>query len=159
MDSSMLTYAPGARKHRKRVGRGPASGSGKTAGRGHKGQKSRSGYARRRGFEGGQMPLNRRLPKRGFRHQGRFPYAVVNLDVIEKHFEAGEEVSPEILAAKQLAEPQAGGVKILARGNLTKVLRVRAHAFSDGARKKIEAAGGRVEVIVAAAKRPLQAEA
>ncbi|HOJ34365.1 MAG TPA: 50S ribosomal protein L15 [Candidatus Hydrogenedentes bacterium] len=147
MDLSTLTYAPGARKNRKRAGRGPSSGLGKTAGRGHKGQKSRSGYARRRGFEGGQMPLNRRIPKTGFRHQNRFAPAVVNIDVLEEHFEPGSEVNLEVLVKRGLVEPQPGGLKVLGRGELTKSLHVCAHAFSDGARRKIEAAGGRVELV------------
>ena len=94
MDLSKLTQAPGAKKKRKRVGRGPGSGNGKTAGRGHKGQKSRSGFSRPQGFEGGQMPINRRLPKRGFFHEDRFAMAVVNVASLEKAFEAGAEITP-----------------------------------------------------------------
>jgi large subunit ribosomal protein L15 len=147
MDLSTLTMAPGARKKRKRVGRGPGSGNGKTAGRGHKGQKSRSGYSRRAGFEGGQMPLNRRLPKRGFRHQKRHPFALVNLGLVEEAFEAGAEVTPASLAESGVVEPLKGGVKLLARGELTKALTVKVNAVSESARKKIEAAGGTIEIV------------
>lgn len=147
MDLSTLETGPGARKKRKRVGRGPGSGKGKTAGRGHKGQKSRSGYSRRHGFEGGQMPLHRRLPKRGFHHDTRFPYALVNLDQLEKAFDAGAEVTPETLVEAKLVEPAKGGVKVLGRGELTKNIVVKVNAVSAGARKKIEDAGGTVELI------------
>ncbi|MCP4645599.1 MAG: 50S ribosomal protein L15 [bacterium] len=147
MDLSTLTPAPGAKKQRKRVGRGPGSGTGKTCGRGHKGQKSRSGYRRRRGFEGGQMPLNRRLPKRGFHQDTRFPFAVVNLDTLEKAFDAGAEVTPETLLAANLIEPEKGGVKILGRGDVTKKFVVKVTAISAAAKTKIEAAGGSVELL------------
>jgi large subunit ribosomal protein L15 len=147
MDLSTLKTAPGARKKRNRVGRGPGSGNGKTCGRGHKGQKSRSGYSRKAGFEGGQMPINRRLPKRGFYHEDRFPCFIVNLDVLEQKWEAGVDVTPETLVKAGLAEPMKGGVKILGRGELTKKLTVRCNAISEGARGKIESAGGTVELI------------
>ncbi len=147
MDSSTLKAAPGAHKARRRVGRGPGSGSGKTSGRGHKGQKSRSGYSRRGGFEGGQMPLHRRLPKRGFKHQDRFPCAVVNLDALDQAFEAGQEVTPEAVLRAGLVKARKGGVKVLGRGEVTKGLTVRVNCVSASARAKIEAAGGRVELI------------
>lgn len=147
MDLSSLAVAPGARKKRKRVGRGPGSGHGKTSGRGAKGQKARAGFSRRFGFEGGQMPLIRRLPKRGFSHGRRFPYAIVNVDALERAFDAGAEVTPEALIQAGLAEALKGGVKVLGRGELSKGLTVHVHAVSDGARQKIEAAGGTVEII------------
>ncbi len=138
---------PGPRKKRKRVGRGPGSGTGKTAGRGHKGQKSRSGYSRRIGFEGGQMPLNRRLPKRGFHHETRYPVCIVNLDALEKHFDEGAAVTPEALLAVGLISEAKGGVKVLGRGDLGKKLHVEAQAISSSARQKIEAAGGTVKLL------------
>ena len=134
MDLSTLQNAPGARKSRKRVGRGPSSGSGKTAGRGHKGQKARSGYSARRGFEGGQMPLHRRVPKRGFHHSKRYPVFNVNIDVLESKFEAGASVTPETLLAAGLIEVTKGGVKILGRGEITKKLTVTANEVTPGAR-------------------------
>jgi large subunit ribosomal protein L15 len=147
MDLSTLQYLPGARRSRKRIGRGPGSGHGKTAGRGTKGQKARSGYSRRRGFEGGQMPLFRRLPKRGFHHRNRFPYAVVNVDVLDKAFEAGAVVTPEAIVAAGLASAEEGGVKVLGRGEITRKLTVRVNEVSPTARAKIEAAGGVVEIL------------
>jgi large subunit ribosomal protein L15 len=145
----LSTLQPGPRKKSKRVGRGPGSGHGKTAGRGHKGQKSRSGYSRKVGFEGGQMPLNRRLPKRGFHHDDRFPFAIVNLDGLAKQFEDGAEVTPATLKAAGMIRDTKGGVKVLGRGELAVRLVVKAHAISDGARQKIEAAGGSVEILPA----------
>ena len=147
MAMDLNTLSPGGRKSRKRVGRGPGSGTGKTAGRGEKGQKSRSGYSRRAGFEGGQMPLNRRLPKRGFRHETRFPMAVVNLDAIEKSFDAGADVTPEAVVNKGLASPEKGGLKVLGRGEVTKKFNVTANAISASAKEKIEAAGGSVTIL------------
>lgn len=147
MDLSTLRNAPGARKDRKRVGRGPSSGLGKTSGRGHKGQKARSGYSRRAGFEGGQMPLHRRIPKRGFNHRKRYPYVNVNVDVLNSRFEDGAVVTPEVLLAKGLIEITKGGVKLLGRGEITKKLTVKVNEVSPGARAKIEAAGGTVDVI------------
>jgi large subunit ribosomal protein L15 len=140
-----LTPAPGATHYRKRVGRGPGSGHGKTAGRGSKGQKSRTGYRHLRGFEGGQMPLHRRVPKRGFTNVFRIEYDVVNLSDLER-FEAGEKVTPETLRAARLSRRNRP-VKILGDGQLDKALNVSAHKFSAGAQAKIEAAGGRCEVI------------
>ncbi|MDX9971807.1 MAG: 50S ribosomal protein L15 [FCB group bacterium] len=146
----LSTLQPGPRKKRKRVGRGPGSGTGKTAGRGHKGAKSRSGYSRKVGFEGGQMPLNRRLPKRGFHHDDRFPYAIVNVDDLAKQFEDGADVNPDTLKAGGVIRSTKGGVKVLGRGDLGKRLVVKAQAISDTARQKIEAAGGSVEILPAA---------
>lgn len=146
MDLSSLTHG-GLRKKRKRVGRGPGSGNGKTAGRGHKGQRSRSGSSIREGFEGGQTPLARRLPKVGFNHESRFPYAVVNLSRIEKAFEDGAEVTVEALVAKGLARKLKCGVKVLGTGDFSKKITLKVNAISEGARKKVEAAGGRVELI------------
>lgn len=139
-----LRPARGTRRARKRVGRGPGSGNGKTSGRGHKGQGARSGGGVRPGFEGGQMPLTRRVPKRGFRNPFRTRYVPVNLDGLDL-FDAGQEVSPDSLREKGLA--RRGLVKILGRGELSKPLTVKAHGFSRSARQKIEAAGGRVEVL------------
>lgn len=150
---------PDARKKRKRVGRGPGSGRGKTSGKGHKGQKSRSGYSRKLGFEGGQMPLNRRLPKRGFTQTDRFPMAIVNVDVLERAFEAGDEITPETIAARGLAPKQKGGLKLLGRGELTKKLTVKVHAVSPGAKQKVEAAGGTVELLERARRQSKKAAA
>ena len=147
MELHNLKPAPGAKRARKRVGRGPGSGNGKTAGKGHKGQKSRSGYSRRYGFEGGQMPLVRRLPKRGFTNIFRIEYEVVNLRELERVFADGETVSPAILAKRGLIRKDKSLIKILATGELTKMLVVEAHKFSGSARSKIEAVGGRCEVM------------
>jgi large subunit ribosomal protein L15 len=152
MDLSTLQNAPGGRKTRKRIGRGPSSGNGKTAGRGHKGQKARSGYSARRGFEGGQMPLHRRVPKRGFHHSKRYPLFNVNIDVLESVFQAGDVVTPELMLSKGVIEITKGGVKILGRGEITKKLVVKANEVSPGARAKIEAAGGSIEIIGAPVK-------
>ncbi len=139
------------RSARRRVGRGPASGNGKTSGRGHKGQKARSGYSRRNGFEGGQMPLVRRLPKRGFYHYSRRPVAVINVDALEKHFEAGAVVDLAALQEVGLIKRSAEGVKLLGRGELTKSLSVSVQAIAESARAKVEAAGGSVQIIQAPA--------
>ena len=144
MDLGELRPAKGDKHARKRVGRGMGSGNGKTSGRGHKGQGSRSGGGVRPGFEGGQMPLTRRVPKRGFHNPFRKAYTPVNLDSLGR-FEAGREVSPELLRETGLAGH--GPVKILGRGELDKPLTVKAHGFSRSARQKIEAAGGRAEVL------------
>jgi large subunit ribosomal protein L15 len=140
-----LRPAPGATRPRKRVGRGPGSGHGKTAGRGHKGQKSRSGYRHQRGFEGGQMPLHRRVPKRGFTNIFRVEYDVVNIGALDA-FEAGDSITPAKLAERRLAHGRRP-VKILGDGKLAKALTVSAHKFSASARSSIEAAGGRCEVL------------
>jgi large subunit ribosomal protein L15 len=141
-----LKPAPGSRKARKRVGRGPGSGHGKTAGRGEKGQKSRSGYSRARGFEGGQMPLHRRVPKRGFTNIFRKEFAIVNLEQLSD-YGAGEEITPERLIADRVVRDPKHGVKILARGEVRHPLRVKVHRISKQARQKIEAAGGSVELV------------
>ncbi len=144
-DLSNLQPPPGAKRNRKRVGRGEGSGRGVTAGRGHKGQQSRSGYSRKRGFEGGQMPIHRRLPKRGFHNPFRIAYDVVNLETLEARFDAGAEVTPDVLRAEGLVGKRAL-VKVLARGELTKALTVTAHRFSAKASAAIAAAGGRTEL-------------
>jgi len=138
-----LSPAPGSKKERKRLGRGPGSGTGKTAGRGHKGQRSRSGFSQRFGFEGGQMPLVRRVPKRGFTNIFRVEYSVVNLSRLAD-FEG--EITPETLAASGLVRAKRP-VKILGEGEVDRALNVSAHKFSASARAKIEAAGGTCEVI------------
>jgi large subunit ribosomal protein L15 len=140
-----LRPSSGATRPRKRVGRGPGSGHGKTAGRGPKGQKSRSGYRHQRGFEGGQMPLHRRVPKRGFTNIFRVEYDVVNLSDLDR-FDAGDSVTPQELAKRRLAHGRRR-VKILGGGELKKALTVSAHKFSESARARIEAAGGRCEVL------------
>lgn len=152
----LSTLSPGARKKRKRVGRGPGSGTGKTSGRGHKGQKSRSGYSRRFGFEGGQMPLLRRLPKRGFNHSERHPIAEINLDILDAAIDGDAELTTEDLVKRKLAKPLSGGVKILGRGEITKKLTLKVNAISAGARAKVEAAGGTVELIEAPASRAIK---
>ena len=140
-----LRPSPGATRARKRVGRGPGSGTGKTAGRGNKGQKSRSGYHHLRGFEGGQMPLHRRVPKRGFTNIFRVVYDVVNISDLDR-FDAGESVNPQKLAERRLAHGRRP-VKILGDGELKKALTVSAHKFSASAKSRIEAAGGTCEVL------------
>lgn len=149
MELSTLKPAQGARKNRKRVGRGPGTGNGKTAGKGHKGQKARSGGGVRAGFEGGQNPLYRRLPKRGFTHMKRWPMAVINVDVLEERFDAGTEITSELLQEAGLIKKTTGGVKLLGRGELSKAFTVHAQAASPQAREKIEKAGGKVEIIAA----------
>ncbi len=140
-----LAPAPGATHYRKRVGRGPGSGHGKTAGRGYKGQRSRSGYRHQRGFEGGQMPLHRRIPKRGFTNIFRVEYDIVNLSDLDR-FEAGAAVTPEALSDLRLTRRNRP-VKILGDGKIQKALTVSAHKFSASAKAGIEAAGGRCEVL------------
>lgn len=147
MDLSNLSPTPGSTKKRKRIGRGPGSGHGKTSGKGHKGQKARSGYSRRFGFEGGQMPLNRRLPKRGFNHMDRHEMTEVNLDVIAEHFEDGAEINLDSLLKNHVIKKTSTGVKVLGRGELTKKLIVKVNTISASAKTKIEAAGGSVELI------------
>ncbi|MBP7867578.1 MAG: 50S ribosomal protein L15 [Acidobacteria bacterium] len=146
MELHNLKRAHGANRNRKRVGRGPGSGHGKTACRGNKGQKSRSGYSHKIGFEGGQMPLYRRLPKRGFTNIFRKEFAVVNLDVLNR-LPAGTEVTPELLRATGIVKNLKDGLKILGDGTLDKKLVVKAHKFSQTALDKIAAAGGTTEVI------------
>ncbi len=147
MSLNNLKPAPGSKFAKKRVGRGPGSGNGKTAGRGNKGAQSRSGYSYKRGFEGGQMPLHRRVPKRGFNNIFRTEYAVVNLDQLESAFEAGATVTPDALRESGLVSSRQTPVKVLARGEVTKALTVQAHKFSGKAAEKIAAAGGTAEPI------------
>ena len=147
MELHDLHPAPGAKRQRKRVGRGPGSGTGKTAGRGHKGQKSRSGYSRRYGFEGGQVPLVRRIPKRGFTNIFRVEFQVVNFRDLERVFSEGDTVSPESLIEKGLVRGGKRPIKVLADGDLSKKLIVQAHKFSGTARAGIEKAGGSCEVV------------
>ncbi|EHJ52958.1 50S ribosomal protein L15 [Streptococcus macacae] len=141
-----LKSAEGSRKIRNRVGRGSSSGNGKTAGRGQKGQKARSGGGTRPGFEGGQTPLFRRLPKRGFTNINAKEYALVNLDQLNI-FEDGTEVTPDILKEKRIVRNEKSGVKILGNGELTKKLTVKAAKFSKSAETAITAKGGSIEVI------------
>ena len=142
-----LSPNAGSRKRRKRVGRGDSSGLGKTAGRGEKGQKSRSGSSVRPFFEGGQIPLFRRLPKRGFNSPDHVEYQLVNLNILEENFNAGDVVDQEALRAKNLLGKKVQMIKILANGEITKALTVKAEKFSAQAQAKIEAAGGKVEVV------------
>ncbi|MEC0247204.1 50S ribosomal protein L15 [Paenibacillus chitinolyticus] len=141
-----LSSAEGARHTRKRIGRGVGSGLGKTSGRGHKGQNARSGGGVRPGFEGGQNPLYRRLPKRGFVNPTRKEFAIVNLEDLNK-FEAGTEVTPELLMETGVVKSPKDGIKILGNGELTVKLTVKANKFSQSAVDKIQAAGGQSEVI------------
>lgn len=147
MELNSLRPAPGAKRPRKRIGRGPGSGTGKTAGRGHKGQKSRSGFSHRFGFEGGQMPLVRRIPKRGFTNIFRVERQIVHLGDLEAAFDDGSTVTLEALAEKGLIRAGKGPVKVLADGELKKKLVVHAHGFSKSARASIEACGGGCEVV------------
>jgi len=146
MKLSELKPPEGAKKKRKRIGRGEGSGHGGTSTKGHKGYKARSGGKRRPGYEGGQMPLQRRLPKRGFKNPFRKEWAIVNLRDLAD-FSEGTVVDVEKLKASGFVKKAGCGVKILGEGEVTRPLTVRAHGFSLSARKKIEAAGGKVEVI------------
>jgi large subunit ribosomal protein L15 len=147
MSLNNLRPPKGAKHAKKRVGRGPGSGHGHTSARGEKGAQSRSGFSYKRGFEGGQMPLHRRLPKRGFTNPFRVEYAVVNLDTLEEVFDAGSDVTPEVLRERGLVRGARAKIKVLARGEFSKKLTVRAHRFSGAAAEKIAAAGGVAEVI------------
>jgi large subunit ribosomal protein L15 len=147
MSLDKLKQADRSKFKKKRVGRGPGSGLGKTSGRGHKGAQSRSGYHFKRGFEGGQMPLHRRVPKRGFNNIFRTEYDVVNLDQIESRFDTGASVTPETLRAAGLVSSKTSLVKVLGRGEVTKALNVQAHKFSGKAAEKLAAAGGKAEAI------------
>jgi len=147
MDLSNLKPAKGAKRQPKRVGRGEGSGLGVTAGRGNKGAQSRSGWKAKRGFEGGQMPLHRRMPKRGFHNLFRKEYTVVNLDTLEGRFDSGTVITLELLHKDGLVSKSRQPLKVLGRGELSKSLTVRAHKFSVKAAEKISAAGGTVEVI------------
>ena len=142
-----LSPAHGSKSERKRIGRGPASGQGKTAGKGHKGQKARAGRGMRAGFEGGQMPLQRRLPKRGFNNIFAKKIAIVNLSAIDAKFDDGAVVDIDALVSSGLVKKQLDGVKVLGNGEITKKLTVKVNAFSESAKAKIEAAGGKAEVI------------
>jgi len=146
MDLSRLNPAPGSQKKRKRVGRGEGSGHGKTSCRGHKGQKARSGGGPRPGFEGGQMPLKRRVPKRGFHNPFRDIPAIVNVSQLEI-FAPGSEVTPQLLQQRGVVRAREARIKILGDGSLSKALIVKAHGFSSKAKEKIEAVGGKVELI------------
>ena len=147
MSLNNLRPPKGAKHKKRRVGRGPGSGHGHTASRGHKGAKSRSGFRFKRGFEGGQMPLHRRVPKRGFHNPFRVEYAVVNLDTLAEVFEAGSSVTPDVLRERGLVRKTGVRVKILGRGEIAKKLTVQAHKFSGRAAEKIAAAGGVAEVL------------
>jgi large subunit ribosomal protein L15 len=147
MSLNKLRPPKGAKHPKKRVGRGMGSGHGKTASRGTKGAQSRSGFRFKRGFEGGQTPLHRRVPKRGFHNPFRIEYAVVNLDTMSEEFEAGSAVTPEVLRERGLVRLAHAPVKVLGRGDVTKALTVRAHKFSGTAAQKIAAAGGAAEII------------
>ena len=151
MDLSNLKPAERSKFPKKRVGRGQGSGNGVQAGRGHKGAKSRSGFKFKRGFEGGQMPLHRRIPKRGFHNLFRVEYAVVNLDDLSERFDAGTVVTPELLREQGLIHSVRQPIKVLARGDISKQLTVHAHRFSGKAAEKIAAAGGATEVLGAKA--------
>ena len=147
MDLSNLKPAEGSKHSKKRVGRGHGTGQGVQAGRGHKGAQSRSGYSFKRGFEGGQMPLHRRVPKRGFHNEFRVEYAVVNLDTLSARFDNGTVVTPELLQESGLITQTRRPIKVLARGDISKKLTIKAHKFSGKAAEKIAAAGGTAEVL------------
>lgn len=142
-----LSPVPGSTKERKRIGRGPASGQGKTAGKGHKGQKARAGRGMQIGFEGGQMPLQRRIPKRGFNNIFRKEFATVNIASLDKVFNDGDVVTIEALVASGLVKKTLDGVKVLGNGEIAKKLTVQVNAYSETAKSKIEAAGGKAEVV------------
>ncbi|HYG80924.1 MAG TPA: 50S ribosomal protein L15 [Pyrinomonadaceae bacterium] len=142
-----LRAPKGSTHKKKRVGRGPGTGLGKTAGRGEKGQKSRSGYSSKIGFEGGQMPLHRRLPKRGFTNIFKKEWIEVSLSSLEEHFEADAEVTPDVLHERGLIKKAKRDVVVLGTGEISKALKVSAHRFTKSAREKIERAGGAATVI------------
>ena len=146
MKLNQLTAAPGATRAAKRIGRGHGSGNGKTAGKGHKGQKARAGHGMRPGFEGGQMPLQRRIPKRGFNNIFAKEVVAVNVGSLNR-FEDGAVVDEAAIVGAGLVKNTRDGIKILGRGELTKRLTVKVAAFSEGAKSKIEAAGGKAEVV------------
>lgn len=141
-----LKPSEGSRHVRNRVGRGTSSGNGKTAGRGQKGQKARSGGGVRLGFEGGQTPLFQRLPKRGFTNINRKEYAIVNLDALNR-FDENTEITPELLVEAGVVSKVKSGIKVLGNGSVDKKLNVKAHKFSNAAKEAIEAAGGKIEVV------------
>lgn len=142
-----LSPVPGSTQERKRIGRGAGSGQGKTAGKGHKGQKARAGRGMRPGFEGGQMPLQRRIPKRGFHNIFRKEFATVNVADLEAKFDNGAEVNIETLISSGLVKKAMDGVKVLGNGELSKNLTVKVNAYSETAKQKIEQAGGKAEVV------------
>ena len=142
-----LRPSEGSTHKKKRVGRGPGSGLGKTAGRGHKGQKSRSGYSKKIGFEGGQMPLQRRLPKRGFTNIFKKKWIEISLAKLEESFNAGDEITPEILHEKGLIKKAKHDLVILGTGDMSKALKISAHRFTKTAREKIEKVGGSITEI------------
>lgn len=142
-----LTPAPGSVKEAKRKGRGAGSGNGKTAGKGHKGQKARSGGGVRPGFEGGQMPLQRRIPKRGFNNIFATNYVAINVGVLDQKFNDGDVVDAAAIKSSGIIKNTKDGIKILGEGTLTKKLTVKAAAYSESAKQKIEEAGGKAEVI------------
>lgn len=146
MKLNQLTATPGSTKERKRIGRGYGAGTGKTAGKGHKGQKARAGHGQRPGFEGGQMPLQRRIPKRGFNNIFAKEIVSVNVGTLNK-FEDGAAVDAAALIEAGIIKKSCDGVKILSNGELKKKLTIKANAFSEAAKAKIEAAGGKAEVI------------
>jgi large subunit ribosomal protein L15 len=147
MDLNNLKPPKGAKHAKKRIGRGQGSGSGKTAGRGHKGAKSRSGFKFKRGFEGGQMPLHRRVPKRGFHNPFRVEYEIVNLDTLAATFDGAAVITPELLRERGVVGGGSRPVKVLARGEVDKALTIRVHKFSGKAAEKIAAAGGTAEIL------------
>jgi large subunit ribosomal protein L15 len=153
MNLSNLKPAERSKFDKKRVGRGQGSGNGVQAGRGHKGAKSRSGFKFKRGFEGGQMPLHRRIPKRGFNNEFRVEYAVVNLDTLAERFDDGTVITPDLLRERGLIHSTRQPVKVLARGDIAKKLTVHAHKFSGKAAEKIAAAGGATELLASKAAR------
>jgi large subunit ribosomal protein L15 len=142
-----LRPAKGSTHKKKRIGRGPGSGTGKTAGKGHKGQKSRSGYSKKIGFEGGQMPLQRRLPKRGFTNIFKKEWLEISLAKLEENFNAGDEITPEILHERGLIKKAKHDLVILGTGDITKALTISAHRFTKSAKEKIEKAGGNITEI------------
>ena len=158
MELNNLKPGAGSKHASKRVGRGIGSGLGKTAGRGHKGQKSRSGYSSRPGFEGGQMPLQRRLPKRGFTNIFKKEWLEISLAKIEENFNAGDEITPEILHHRGLIKKAKHDLVILGNGDVTKSFKISAHRFTKTAKDKIEKVGGTATVIVRAPK-AVEAEA
>jgi large subunit ribosomal protein L15 len=142
-----LHPAKGSTHKKKRLGRGPGTGLGKTAGRGNKGQKSRSGYSSKTGFEGGQMPLHRRLPKRGFTNIFKKQWIEVRLDALENSFAADDEITPEVLHERGIIKKAKHDIVVLGNGDVTKALKISAHRFTKSAREKIEKAGGTANVI------------
>jgi large subunit ribosomal protein L15 len=142
-----LRPAKGSTHKKKRLGRGPGTGLGKTAGRGHKGQKSRSGYSSKTGFEGGQMPLHRRLPKRGFTNIFKKQWIEVSLEALDRSFDANTEITPEVMHKRGIIKKAKHDIVVLGNGNISKALKISAHRFTRSAREKIEKAGGAITVI------------